>query len=261
MGILKCWCVWQCVGIAPNSDPSVHCTNNPGTAHVCINCGGQFTVSLVADTSAAEVNIDYVVLQPGEWGRFKGLNARRDVADTLSVMGIKAIRLGGSFCSVTKDDGEYYQWQKWTGPTFPLLPSFPLLLSLTLLPSFPLHLSLILLPSLTLLPSLPLLPSLTLLIQRVDRSGVGTRVYRSALGFIRRKQLQSDRRLGCAVSPKCVNECLEHFLFHSLTLSRAYCKKLAAQRLCSSDSLSRTGLTHSHNHTLPHTPYHLYLLL
>lgn len=108
----------ECVGIAPNSDPSVHCTNNPGTAHVCINCGGQFTVSLVADTSAAEVNIDYVVLQPGEWGRFKGLNARRDVADTLSVMGIKAIRLGGSFCSVTKDDGEYYQWQKWTGPVW-----------------------------------------------------------------------------------------------------------------------------------------------
>ena len=45
--------------------------------------------------------------------RFHGLNARKDVADMLAQMGIKAIRLGGSFCSVTKDNGEYYQWQKW----------------------------------------------------------------------------------------------------------------------------------------------------
>ena len=52
-----------------------------------------------------------MVLQPGPWGRFAGLNARKDVADTLTAMGIKAIRLGGSFCSVTPDDGEYYQWQ------------------------------------------------------------------------------------------------------------------------------------------------------
>jgi hypothetical protein len=40
------------------------------------------------------------------------------VADTLTTMGVKAIRLGGSFCSVTKEDGAYYQWQKWTGPVW-----------------------------------------------------------------------------------------------------------------------------------------------
>ena len=104
----------ECVGIAPDSDPTVHCTSNPGTAHVCIKCGGQFTVALVAPSATAAndagkkaggatVNIDYVVLQPGLWGRFKGLNARKDVADTLATMGIKIIRLGGSFCSVTPD--------------------------------------------------------------------------------------------------------------------------------------------------------------
>jgi len=108
----------ECVGIAPDSDPTVHCTSNPGTAHVCIKCGGQFTVALVSDGGEAVVNIDYVVLQPAAWGRFKGLNARKDVADTLKKMGIKAIRLGGSFCSVTKDNGKYYQWQKWTGPVW-----------------------------------------------------------------------------------------------------------------------------------------------
>ena len=106
----------DCVGIVPGSDPTIHCTNNPGTAHVCIKCGAQFTVALQADeTAAQEVNIAYVVLQPGEWGRFKGLNARKDVAETLTRMGIKIIRLGGSFCSVTKSNGAYYQWQKWTG--------------------------------------------------------------------------------------------------------------------------------------------------
>ena len=41
----------DCVGIAPGSDPAVHCTNNPGTAHVCIKCGGQFVVSVVAGAS------------------------------------------------------------------------------------------------------------------------------------------------------------------------------------------------------------------
>ena len=107
------------VGIAPGSDPTVHCTNNPGTAHVCIKCGGQFTVALVATAGeAATANIDYVVLQPGQWGRVLGQNARKDVFDTLQTMGVKAIRLGGSFCSVTKDDGLYYQWQKWTGPVW-----------------------------------------------------------------------------------------------------------------------------------------------
>ena len=30
----------ECVGIAPGSDPSVHCTNNnPGSPHVCVRCG------------------------------------------------------------------------------------------------------------------------------------------------------------------------------------------------------------------------------
>ena len=101
-----------CYGIAPGSDPSVHCTNNPGTAHVCIKCLGQFFVGVVESEGDTEVNIAYVVLQPGEWGRFKGLNARADVAETLQSMGIKIIRLGGSFCSVTKDNGAYYQWQK-----------------------------------------------------------------------------------------------------------------------------------------------------
>lgn len=109
----------ECVGIPPGSDLTVHCTSNPGTAHICVKCGGQFAVGVVSDTGAsASAHVAYVVLQPASWGRFKGLNARKDVADTLTAMGIKAIRLGGSFCSVTKHNGAYYQWQRWTGPVW-----------------------------------------------------------------------------------------------------------------------------------------------
>ena len=142
----------ECVGIAPGSDPAVHCTAESAT-HPCIRCGGQLFVGVAAGSSAsaassassasltsaasttsaasaasttsaasaasatgaAAANVAFVVLQPGEWGRFNGLNARRDVAETLTRMGVKAIRLGGSFCSVTKDNGVYYQWQRWTG--------------------------------------------------------------------------------------------------------------------------------------------------
>ena len=93
-----------CVGIPPGSDPSVHCTDTPNNpAHICIKCGGQMTVAVVetSDHSTTDTiaHVAYVVLQPGPWGRFKGLNARKDVAEMLQAMGIKAIRLGYNIIS------------------------------------------------------------------------------------------------------------------------------------------------------------------
>jgi hypothetical protein len=123
-----------CEGIAVGSDPDVVCakpTNEAG--HSCIKCAGQVVVALA---SVGEVNIDYVVLQcaptqycvhgqdwlrspyvsihwisdsdrdiaclrPGEWGRFAGLNVRKQTVDIMQRMGISAIRCGGSFASVT----------------------------------------------------------------------------------------------------------------------------------------------------------------
>ena len=73
-------------------------------------------------------DLDYVWLQPGAWGRVGDLPVRKQTAEVLAQMGIRAIRLGGSFASVTAwpdggggtppsdVSGEYYQWQKWTGP-------------------------------------------------------------------------------------------------------------------------------------------------
>lgn len=109
----------QCEGIKPESDPTVACTKGGTPAHICVKCGGQLTIALLAEeNSTVTANIDFVVLQPGPWGRFKELSARKDVAEMLIEMGIKVIRLGGSFCSVGKDGGKYYQWQRWTGPVW-----------------------------------------------------------------------------------------------------------------------------------------------
>ena len=43
------------------------------------------------------VDLNFATLHPGEWGRFAGLEVRRDAVDLLRSMGASAIRLGGSF--------------------------------------------------------------------------------------------------------------------------------------------------------------------
>jgi len=41
------------------------------------------------------LNLGYVFLQPGEWGRFKGLPFRKDVVEMLQKQGVRVIRMGG----------------------------------------------------------------------------------------------------------------------------------------------------------------------
>ena len=116
----------QCVGIDVGSDPAVNCTQpTDELGHACVRCAGQFSLGLA---SAGRVDLDYVWLQPGAWGRVGDLPVRKQTAEVLAQMGIRTIRLGGSFASVTAwpdggggtppsdVSGEYYQWQKWTGP-------------------------------------------------------------------------------------------------------------------------------------------------
>eukprot|EP00966_Prymnesium_polylepis_P175806 4069467-Prymnesium_polylepis.1 len=88
----------SCVDIAPGSDPTISCGTLPSDAHACIRCEGQLTIALT--TAGAQVNIDYVFLQPGEWGRYAGLPVLRSTVDALLDMGTKVIRQGGSFASV-----------------------------------------------------------------------------------------------------------------------------------------------------------------
>ena len=110
-----------CVGLSLSTD-EVSCgtLNGPSFAtakirsHICVQCGGEFTIGLSA---AGEASIDYIYLQPGSWGVVPGSNplgggpGLASAGAILTTMGIKVIRQGGSFA-----DGSYYFWKDWRGP-------------------------------------------------------------------------------------------------------------------------------------------------
>jgi hypothetical protein len=112
----------ECIGIeaggalarANNITCPVNGTYNPQgdvsdrSAHVCVRCGGQFVLSL--EGPAGEVNLDYVYMSPGEWGRFAGLPVLAEGVKWLQGMGTSLFRMGGSFCS-----GNNYFWKRWRG--------------------------------------------------------------------------------------------------------------------------------------------------
>lgn len=69
---------------------------------------GRFAVKL---KKPGALTIGYAFLQPGAWGRFKGLPVRRDVAEGLIAQGLTVLRLGG--CMVNAPE---YRWKKMLGP-------------------------------------------------------------------------------------------------------------------------------------------------
>jgi hypothetical protein len=69
---------------------------------------GRFAIKLKKPGS---VTLGYVFLQPGEWGRFKDLPVRKDVALGLIDQGITVLRQGGSMVNATE-----YRWKKMIGP-------------------------------------------------------------------------------------------------------------------------------------------------
>ena len=91
-----------------SKDPAVLCGRmGPEAGHICVKCGGQIVVGLSAP---GKVNIDYVFLQPGPWGRFADLPVLKSGVEILKEMGVTAIRQGGSFT----DPADYY-WKLWRG--------------------------------------------------------------------------------------------------------------------------------------------------
>lgn len=54
-----------CVGIPFGSDPTIDCGKNAGPAHVCVRCGGEFSIGLAAQGG---INIGYASMMPGSWG-------------------------------------------------------------------------------------------------------------------------------------------------------------------------------------------------
>jgi alpha-L-arabinofuranosidase len=69
---------------------------------------GRFSLRL---KSPGSVVVGHVFLQPGEWGRFKGLPLRRDVVEGLIDQGVTVLRYGGSMVNAPE-----YRWKKMIGP-------------------------------------------------------------------------------------------------------------------------------------------------
>lgn len=99
----------SCVGISLR-DPVVTCNWQPGTdddeaAHVCVRCGGQFTVGLAGP---GRVTLTRAFLQPGSWARVGGLPLLQSGVNALKSMGVSLLRAGGT---VSKDPR--YTWKSW----------------------------------------------------------------------------------------------------------------------------------------------------
>jgi alpha-L-arabinofuranosidase len=57
------------------------------------------------------VLVGHALLQPGAWGRFKGLPVRKDVAEALVAQGLTVLRYGGSMVNAPA-----YRWKQMIGP-------------------------------------------------------------------------------------------------------------------------------------------------
>lgn len=73
---------------------------------------GKFGISL---KEKGEVELGFAFLQPGEWGRVKGLPVRKMMVDALKKQGITVIRYNGSMVDVGVDT-YLYRWKKMIGP-------------------------------------------------------------------------------------------------------------------------------------------------
>lgn len=73
---------------------------------------GQFGISL---KEKGEVELGFAFMQPGEWGRVKGLPVRKMMVDALKKQGISVIRYNGSMVDVGVDT-YLYRWKKMIGP-------------------------------------------------------------------------------------------------------------------------------------------------
>jgi alpha-L-arabinofuranosidase len=60
---------------------------------------------------SASVVVGHLFLQPGEWGRYKGLPVRKDVVEGMLAQGVTVLRYGGSMVNVPA-----YRWKKMLGP-------------------------------------------------------------------------------------------------------------------------------------------------
>jgi len=73
---------------------------------------GRFAVTLKKPGS---IILGYAFLQPGDWGRYKGLRLRKDLIQAIIDQGIKVMRYNGSMVNGCPD-GHLYKWKEMIGP-------------------------------------------------------------------------------------------------------------------------------------------------
>ena len=106
----------ECEAIAFGSDPAIDCGGGAGAAsHVCLRCAGElrFGLAPIKDSNPCEINVGYVSLMPGPWGRLadksgKPLPVLKSGADLLTAMGVTTMRSGGSV-------SQSMRWKDWRG--------------------------------------------------------------------------------------------------------------------------------------------------
>jgi len=69
---------------------------------------GRFAIAL---KKPGCITVGYAFLQPGEWGRYKGLPVRKDLAEALLAQGIRVLRFNGGMIEVPG-----YRWRNLRGP-------------------------------------------------------------------------------------------------------------------------------------------------
>lgn len=73
-----------------------------------VDPNGHFAITLKQPGS---VTVGYAFLQPGEWGRYKGLPIRKDLAEAIVGQGIRVLRMNGGM--IERPD---YRWANMQGP-------------------------------------------------------------------------------------------------------------------------------------------------
>lgn len=73
---------------------------------------GRFAVTL---KEPGTIILGYAFLQPGEWGRYKGLPLRKDLVQAVLDQGVKVMRYNGSNVSLCPDS-HLYKWKEMIGP-------------------------------------------------------------------------------------------------------------------------------------------------
>jgi hypothetical protein len=94
----------QDLAVTSNSWQQLRFALNPSAS----DTNGRLALTLKQPGS---VVVGYVFLQPGPWGRFKGLPVRLDVAAGLINQGITVLRYGGSMVNASG-----YRWKNMVGP-------------------------------------------------------------------------------------------------------------------------------------------------